>query len=83
MAGNRLADVSKRHAATCGSSAEGLKSLRKAMCILECFSLQQPRLSLTDIARKVGLPLSTTHRILATLRGAGARLCGGQRRASA
>jgi DNA-binding IclR family transcriptional regulator len=41
------------------------------MRILECFSLQEPRLPLTDIARKVGLPLSTTHRILATLRGLG------------
>ncbi len=41
------------------------------MRILECFSFQDPRLSLTDIARKVGLPLSTTHRILATLRDVG------------
>jgi IclR family KDG regulon transcriptional repressor len=53
------------------SGAEGLKSLRKAMRVLECFSLQEPRLPLTDIARKVGLPLSTAHRILATLRDVG------------
>jgi DNA-binding IclR family transcriptional regulator len=39
--------------------------------VLECFSLQTPRLSLTDIAQQVGLPLSTTHRILATLRDVG------------
>jgi DNA-binding IclR family transcriptional regulator len=41
------------------------------MRILECFSLQESRLPLTDIAHKVGLPLSTTHRILATLRAVG------------
>jgi DNA-binding IclR family transcriptional regulator len=39
--------------------------------VLECFSFQTPRLSLTDIAQRVGLPLSTTHRILATLREVG------------
>jgi len=50
---------------------EGLKTLRKTVRVLECFSLEEPRLSLTDIARKVGLPLSTTHRILATLRAVG------------
>jgi DNA-binding IclR family transcriptional regulator len=50
---------------------EGLKSLRKATRILECFSFREPRLSLTDVARKAGLPLSTTHRILATLREVG------------
>jgi DNA-binding IclR family transcriptional regulator len=53
------------------SGAEGLKSLRKAIRVLECFSLQEPRRPLTDIARKVGLPLSTTHRILTTLRAVG------------
>jgi DNA-binding IclR family transcriptional regulator len=53
------------------SGAEGLKSLRKAIRVLECFSLQEPRLPLTDIARKVGLPLSTAHRILTTLRTVG------------
>ena len=48
--------------------AGGLKSLRKAILVLQCFSLREPLLSLTDLARKVDLPLSTTHRILATLR---------------
>ena len=50
------------------AGAEGLKSLRKAIRVLECFSLQESRLALTDIARRAGMPLSTTHRILATLR---------------
>ncbi len=51
-------------------ATEGLKSLRKALRVLECFSLQEPRLALTEIARRAGLPLSTAHRILATLRDA-------------
>jgi DNA-binding IclR family transcriptional regulator len=38
---------------------------------LACFSLQEPRLSLSEIARRAELPLSTAHRILATLREAG------------
>ncbi len=71
MAPTRIGGTTRRRRREEESGAEGLKSLRKAMRILECFSLQEPRLSLTDIARKVGLPLSTTHRILATLRGVG------------
>jgi DNA-binding IclR family transcriptional regulator len=71
MATRRIAGRPEVRARAQEPGAEGLKSLRKAMRILECFSFREPRLSLTDIARKVGLPLSTTHRILATLRGAG------------
>lgn len=48
-----------------------VKSLGRAVRILQCFSIREPRLSLSEIARRVGLPASTTHRILATLRGAG------------
>jgi len=50
---------------------EGLKSLRKAIRLLETFSIREPRLPLTEIARRAGLPLSTAHRILATLRAEG------------
>lgn len=71
MPKGRVASRARARAAEQESATEGLKSFRKAMRILECFSLQEPRLSLTDIARKVGLPLSTTHRILATLRSVG------------
>lgn len=67
----RAADRPNPLSAKHGPGAASLKSLRKAMRVLECFSLQQSRLPLTDIARKVGLPLSTTHRILATLRDVG------------
>ena len=67
----RAADRPSALSAKHGPGAASLKSLRKAMRVLECFSLQESRLSLTNIARKVGLPLSTTHRILATLRDVG------------
>lgn len=49
----------------------GLKSLQKAFRILEAFSIREPRLPLTDIARRAELPLSTTHRMLGTLHSAG------------
>ena len=60
-----------RPPARAGQSTEGLKSLQKAIRILECFSLRESRLPLTDIAHRVGLPLSTAHRILVALRTAG------------
>jgi DNA-binding IclR family transcriptional regulator len=71
MIPRRIAGRATQRVPAQDSGAEGVKSLRKAMRVLECFSLQEPRLPLTDIARKVGLPLSTTHRILATLRDVG------------
>ena len=48
-----------------------LKSLRKSIRVMGCFSLEEPRLALSEIARRAELPLSTAHRILATLREAG------------
>jgi len=71
MIPRRIAGRATQRVPAQDSGAEGLKSLRKAMRVLECFSLQESRLPLTDIARKVGLPLSTAHRILATLRDVG------------
>src|SRR5262250_3953482 len=49
----------------------GLKSLRKAIRVLASFSAKEPRLPLTEIARRAGLPLSTAHRILTTLHAEG------------
>jgi DNA-binding IclR family transcriptional regulator len=49
----------------------GLKSLHKTIRVLECFSIREPRLGLSEIARQVGLPASTAHRILTTLRAGG------------
>lgn len=71
MIPQRIAGPATQRVPAQESGAEGLKSLRKAIRVLECFSLQEPRLPLTDIARKVGLPLSTAHRILTTLRTVG------------
>lgn len=51
--------------------SEALKALRRSIRVLECFSIEEPRLSLSEIAKRVGLPASTTHRILATLREEG------------
>jgi len=53
-----------------GRGSDVLKSLQKSIKVLECFSLREPRLSLSEIARRTRLPLSTAHRILATLREA-------------
>lgn len=71
MAPGWTAGQKTRRASERDSGTEGLKSLRKAIRVLECFSFQEPRLPLTDIARRVGLPLTTTHRILTTLRAVG------------
>jgi len=67
-----LIDHSKAKQAPQGERrADVLKSLRKAIRVMGCFSLEEPRLSLSEIARRAELPLSTAHRILATLREAG------------
>lgn len=50
---------------------DGLKSFKKAVAILEAFSIREPRLPLTEIARRAKLPLSTAHRILGTLHSVG------------
>ncbi len=48
-----------------------LKSLRKMVAVLDCFSQHQRSLTLADIARRTGLPKSTVHRLLASLREVG------------
>src|SRR5215472_6486353 len=54
-----------------GARGTGLKSVRKAIHVLEAFSVREPRLPLTEIARRVGLPMSTAHRSLTTLHAEG------------
>ena len=46
-------------------------SLLKALDLLTVFTAAEPRLPLTEISRRLGLPKSTTHRILATLQARG------------
>lgn len=48
-----------------------LKSLRKMVAVLECFSPAERSLTLADIARNIALPKSTVHRLLASLREVG------------
>jgi IclR family transcriptional regulator, KDG regulon repressor len=43
------------------------QSLDRSLAILECFSPREPQLGLGEVARRVGLPKSTTHRFLTTL----------------
>lgn len=43
-----------------------VKSLAKAMKVLECFTVQEPELGISDIARKLELQKSTVHNILST-----------------
>lgn len=60
-----------RKAATRGRDTDALKSLEKAVSILECFTTTDRALSVADIERKSGLPRSTAHRLAASLRELG------------
>ncbi len=51
--------------------SDSIKSLQKAITILGCFSIVDRSLSLADIAERTGIPKTTTHRMLATLREVG------------
>jgi DNA-binding IclR family transcriptional regulator len=48
-----------------------LKSLRRIVAVLDCFSRYERSLSLAEIASKTGLPKSTAHRMLASMREVG------------
>ena len=50
---------------------KNVKSLEKALDIIEIVSNEQQDASLSEIARKAGLPKSTVHRLIATLTGRG------------
>ncbi|MDR2529666.1 MAG: IclR family transcriptional regulator [Synergistaceae bacterium] len=44
-----------------------VRAVERAFAVLECFSLDEPKLTLNQITEKLGLPASTTLRILTTL----------------
>jgi len=44
-----------------------IQSLLKGLKILSVFTREEPELRLKEISATIGLPLSTTHRILRTL----------------
>ena len=48
-----------------------MKSLRKISLVLDCFRPDEPRLGLQSIADQTGLPKTTVHRLLASLREIG------------
>ncbi|MEQ8818499.1 MAG: IclR family transcriptional regulator [Thalassobaculum sp.] len=51
--------------------ASSMKSLHKAIAVLDCFSRTEPSLTLGSIAARLALPKPTAHRLLAALREAG------------
>jgi DNA-binding IclR family transcriptional regulator len=52
-------------------SDDTLKSLSKIVRILECFSTVDRAMSLAELCDRTGLPRSTTHRLLASMREVG------------
>ena len=50
-----------------GSGQAGRTVTSRALAVLDAFDDDHPRLSLSDIARRAGLPLSTAHRLVAEL----------------
>lgn len=52
------------------NEGEGLRSVSAALDVLECFATDR-ELGVSDVARRMGLAKSTTHRLLTTLRSRG------------
>ena len=44
-----------------------VRAIERVADLLQCFSYEQPELTVADIARRLGLPASTVHRLLASL----------------
>jgi IclR family KDG regulon transcriptional repressor len=53
------------------SDENNVRSINRALQILKCFTWNERRFTLTEIAKKVDLPKSTTSRLLATLENEG------------
>ena len=54
-----------------GTSTGQVQSLTRGLSILEVLAKAEGGLTLTDVTQRVGLPASTTHRLLATLEKTG------------
>jgi len=50
---------------------DGLKSLNKVVRVLDCFSTRDRSLSLGEISARTGMPKTTAHRLVASLRDVG------------
>lgn len=48
-------------------SVKGLQTVHRAIRLLNCFTIEEPELSLTELMRKSDLPKSTTARLIETL----------------
>ncbi len=48
-----------------------LKSMVKMLAVLDCFSVREPQLTPSEIARRTRIPRATAHRIVATMRQIG------------
>ncbi|MBO6756724.1 MAG: IclR family transcriptional regulator [Roseibium sp.] len=53
------------------NTEDGIKSLYKVMRVLDCFSVRDDVLSVSEIARRLDIPQSTAHRLLSSMRSAG------------
>jgi DNA-binding IclR family transcriptional regulator/crotonobetainyl-CoA:carnitine CoA-transferase CaiB-like acyl-CoA transferase len=49
------------------AAAGSIRTVQRALSVLDCFQIETPRLSMHEIAQRIQLPKSTTFRILATL----------------
>ena len=49
----------------------GVKSLARAMRVLECFSVKEPELGISEIAKRLGMQKSTIYNILSTFQKTG------------
>ena len=49
----------------------GSQAIERALAVLDCFMDGQPEIGVTEIAQRLGLSLSTAHRIVRALLGAG------------
>jgi DNA-binding IclR family transcriptional regulator len=61
-----VSDPQQRRSADRGS----LKSMQKLMAVLDCFSVYEQSLTLNDIATRCGIPKTTAHRLVTSLREA-------------
>lgn len=50
-----------------GAKEDNVRSVGRAFAVLYSFTLDEPRLSLIEISEKIGLPMTTTLRLLTTL----------------
>src|SRR5438309_10568353 len=55
-----------------GAATPGRSVTSRALAVLDAFSASSPRLSLSEIAGRAGLPLTTAHRLLGELTAWGA-----------